>query len=92
MKTVKDFSNPLLKRREIELVLQADSNPGFGEVKKKIAEHSKVDENLVVVKKLKGSFGAKDFFVKAFIYENVNDKEAIEPKVKKTKKPTEAAG
>jgi len=77
-----DFSNELLKRREISVIVEAEANPGFEKVKKDIAEHFKIDENLIVVKALRGNFGAYSFLIDAFIYKTEGDKEKIEPKEK----------
>lgn len=77
-----DFSNDLLKRREISAIIEAEANPGFDKVKKDIAEHFKTDENLVAVKALRSNFGAYSFLVDAFIYKTEEDKNKIEPKAK----------
>lgn len=77
-----DFSNELLKRREISAVVEAEANPGFEKAKKDIAEHFKIDENLIAIKSLKGNFGAYSFLIDAFIYKTEEDKNKIELKEK----------
>ena len=86
MKIVKDFSNSLLKRREIEIVLDSESNPNFNEMKKKIVGKFEVPEERVVVKKIDGCFGRREFIVDVFIYYDEASKKAIEPKKKEKKK------
>ena len=85
METRKDFSNNLLKRRELVVILNKDSNPGFEIVKKEVARKFKADEGLVVLKNVKGEFGSGEFRVDAFIYEDKESMERIEPKKKEKK-------
>ncbi len=82
---MKEFKNNLLKRREVELVVHSESNPGYENAKKAIAEKLKADENLVIVKAVRGKFGSNDFFIEAFVYDSEDAKKKIEP-VKKEKK------
>jgi ribosomal protein S24E len=91
MKVIKDFKNDLLKRREVKIVMNAEKNPGFANALKMVAEHFKVGENVIAVKELKSKFGRDTFLVDASIYQNVKDKEMIEPKKKVKKKEGEAA-
>jgi ribosomal protein S24E len=86
MEIRKDFSNSLLKRRELELVLTDEKNPGFAKVQKKIAEKFKSSEENVVVKKVASGFGVNEFKVDAFVYEDATAKEDVEPKIKEKKK------
>ena len=85
MKEQNNFKNNLLKRKEIELILSKESNPGFDEVRKELAEKFKVAEDVIAVKLIKGGFGKNEFNVKAFIYDSVKDREGTErkPKAKK---------
>ena len=91
MNTVKDFRNELLKRREVELVLTAEKNPGMKDAAKNIAENFKVNEELVAVKEVGSRFGRDSFVIEAMIYDSVADKNRIEPKKKEKKKEGEAA-
>ncbi len=81
-----DFKNPLLKRREVEFVLKNDKNPGFNVVKEYIMKEFKTEEEKIVVRKIKGSFGNNNFEIEAFIYDSEKDKEEIEQKPKAKKK------
>jgi ribosomal protein S24E len=85
MTIVNDFKNNLLKRREIEVVVQADKNPGLDQAKKLVAEQIGVSEEVVAVKTLTSRFGRDTFTINAFVYDSLKDKEQIEPKLKKAK-------
>jgi ribosomal protein S24E len=86
METSKDFSNGLLKRKELVVVLKEKTNPGIEKVKKEIAEKFKSKEENIVIKKVVSGFGSNEFKVDAYIYEDVATKEAVEPKKKEKKK------
>jgi ribosomal protein S24E len=86
METRKDFTNELLKRRELELVFKEGENPGFEKVKKEIVGKFKASEDVVVVKKVASSFGKDEFVVDVFIYKDAEAKNSIEPKTKEKKK------
>ncbi len=86
MEIVKDFKNDLLERREIITKLESHENPGFEGAKKAIIEEFKVDESLIVIKKVGGSFGSNEFLIEVFIYDSVERKEKVEPKKKEKKK------
>jgi len=85
MNITRDFRSDLLKRRELNFVLESEGNPSFAFCAKTVAEKFKVAEDVVVVKKILGQFGRKTFLVESFIYDSVKDKEINEPK-KKIKK------
>ena len=90
MKVLTDFRNELLKRRELKVVVDADSNPGFSNSKKIISEKFKANEENMEVKAVKSKFGRKTFLIDAYIYDSTSDKDRIEPK-KKVKKAKEGA-
>lgn len=92
MEIVNDVKNDLLKRKEITAFLESEKNPGIVSVVKEIAEKFKAQEEVVVIKSLKGKFGAHRFEIHAFIYDSVQDKEKIEPKKKEKKKAEEKTG
>ena len=85
MKVIEDKQNPLLKRKEVKIVVEAGKNPTMQEANKKVAEHFKSSEENVAVKEIKGKFGRKTFLIGANIYNNKEDKEEIEPKKKEKK-------
>jgi len=86
MKITKDFSNKLLKRRELELVFSSDGNPGIEKAKKEVVAELKAKDELVVIKSLKNNFGNKDFRVSVFVYGDAENMKLIEPKKKEKKK------
>jgi len=85
MKINKEFQNTLLKRKEIEFVLEENGNPGFEKVIKLVADKYKVKADTIAIKFIKGRFGRNEFYVEAFIYDSANDKLSIEPKIKEKK-------
>lgn len=82
MNTILDNKNNLLKRREVKLVIDSDSNPGYENSRKIISKQFKCEEENIAVKNVKSKFGRKTFLIDAFIYDNVKDKDSIEPKPK----------
>lgn len=87
---MKDFKNELLNRREVKIIIDAKSNPGFDHGIEIVSKEFKVPRENIAVRNVKGKFGRGTFLIDAFIYENVKDKERIEPK-EKIKKGTEEA-
>jgi ribosomal protein S24E len=89
MKTLKDFRNELLKRREVKVILPLGSNPGFQNSSNLIAQQFKAKEDSIVVKTIKSKFGRDTFLIDAYIYDSIKDKELIEPKKKVKKAATQ---
>ena len=86
MKVMKDIHNKLLQRREISLNMEFEKNPGLQVALEKVASHFKVSSDVIAVKRLTNSFGNNDFLIEAFVYDSVDAKKMIEPKVKLKKK------
>ncbi len=91
MEIMNEIRNELLKRTEVQFVIQSDSNPGFENSKKAVAEKFRVSEDNIAVKFVKSNFGTHDFFVEAFVYDSPKDKERIEQKKKEKKAKAGAA-
>ena len=91
MKIIQDIKNNLLKRREIKLVMNADSNPGFEGAKKAVLSQIKTPEENIAIKFVKNNFGTKEFLIEVFVYDSVEDKMRIEQKPKVKKKAGEGA-
>ncbi len=85
-KIIKDFRNELLKRRELEVEISADKNPGFAESGKMMTKQLKAEEERVVIKVVRSHFGKSEFLLNVFVYDSKEDKERIEPKKKEKKK------
>lgn len=81
-----EFYNSLLKRKEVTATLSSASNPGFAFSTKFIAEHFKVGEDVVSIKKIENNYGSREFRVFAFVYDTVDAKSKTEPKIKEAKK------
>ncbi|MBS3134516.1 hypothetical protein J4214_04770 [Candidatus Woesearchaeota archaeon] len=80
MKTLNQFYNPLLERKEIEVSMEhaKSKTPSGIEIKKIISEHFKSPEDLVVVRYIKTEFGDNVSKINAYIYENKDVFTAIE--------------
>jgi ribosomal protein S24E len=90
MKIIKETKNDLLKRKEIQFVIEAEKNPGFEGSKKVLIEKIKTPEENIAIKFVKSKFGTHEFLIEAFVYNSKQDKEIVEPK-QKEKKKTEGA-
>ena len=88
METIKEKENKMLGRKEIVLELASTSNPGLQNSRKMVAEKVKIEEDRVVIKKIASKFGSNNFFIDAYIYNNIAGKNQIEPKIKKKDKTT----
>ena len=91
MSVVSNFRNDLLKRKEVEIIVEAGSNPGFEGAKEMIVKEFKANEDGIVVRGVKSEFGKKEFLIDAFIYDSKKDLEKIEPKSKKVESTPESA-
>lgn len=82
---IKDLKNSLMNRREVKLIVESPSNPGFSNAAKMVADECKAKEELIAVKEVKSKFGRNTFLIDAFIYHSLDDKNKTErkPKVKK---------
>ena len=92
MKIIEEKQNPLLKRKEVKVIIKAEKNPSMQEAGKTVSEKFKVEEEKIVIKQIKSKFGRDTFLITANIYVNKEDKEEIESTGKKKKsaeKPAE---
>jgi ribosomal protein S24E len=87
IKVIEKKEEPLLSRTKIiaELFFKG-ATPSKQEFKKKLASTLKQDENLIVVNKIIQNFGSGRSESIAYIYQNKQDMDKIEPK-KKQKEP-----
>lgn len=90
MRIIKEIKNDLLKRKEIQFIVESEKNPGFEGSKKVLIEKIKTPEENIAIKFVKSKFGTHEFLIEAFAYNSKEDREKIEPKVK-SKKKVEAA-
>lgn len=83
---LKDINNPLLNRREVQLLIKAEISPKISEAQEFVAkEFSGVAENIKILK-IKGNFGSEKFLITANIYNSPEEKNKTESKTKKEKK------
>ena len=69
--------NDVLKRQELSLEIESETNPTFSDIKKQLAEQFSKSEENVNVYSIKGSFGKNSFLIKADIYDLKEDLEII---------------
>jgi ribosomal protein S24E len=70
--------NDLLRREEISAGVNSEITPKTEEVKNMLAEKLSKDAKLIVIKKIKGRFGSKDFLIEAYIYDNSKELKRFE--------------
>ena len=86
MEIHEEFRNDLLKRTEIRGVVSSDGNLGKANALKAVVEAMKVNEEQVLLRSLKNNFGTNEFWIEAFVYDSLEDKNSVErQKVKKIK-------
>lgn len=84
LKITEEKDNPLLSRKEVYAEVSFDkATPSNAEIGKAIAEKVSSKEELVVVKKIAGGFGTTTAKIHAHVYKDKEQKEKIEPKIKK---------
>jgi ribosomal protein S24E len=88
MQILETFDNFLLKRKEISAEIESVKNPSFQEIKDKLSQKMNADIESIVIKEILGSFGKRNFKVKAFVYDSKEAFDKLESK--KQKKPTAA--
>ena len=91
MKIETKTHNKLLKRHEVSAVLESQGNPGFAKAATSVAELTKATEDRIVVKNVSSRFGRNTFTIDALVYDSVEDKARIEPKIRVSAKKEGAA-
>lgn len=74
MKITQQQKNPFLHREEYLVSIDSETTPSFAEIKKEIGQ----DENLTIVKKVKGNFGRYTFNAEVFVYDSDENMKKIE--------------
>ena len=81
---------PLLSRTMITATLEFEkATPSYPEVAALLAGSLKKDEKLIAIRHVYNSFGSKKAEVVAYLYNDENKKQFIEPKLKGKKKTKE---
>lgn len=88
---IKETENPLFKRKEIELEVQAEVTPSYVDVKKMLVKKFSVKLDTIRIKKIHGSFGSKTFLITANIYNTKEDRDSTEHFSKKEKEAMKKA-
>lgn len=81
MNVIKDFRNNLLKRKELIISIDAESNPGLEKVKQECVDYFSAAADNIVVKSIKGKFGRRNFVAEVFVYDSIENKNKIEPRI-----------
>ncbi|MDP4039585.1 MAG: hypothetical protein Q8P57_03330 [Candidatus Pacearchaeota archaeon] len=85
MKVIKEFRNDLLKRNEIEVAKNYESNPGFEKVMAEVSSQFKSDADRISIKKISNGFGSNEFIINLLIYDSSDDLKRIETRNRKKK-------
>jgi ribosomal protein S24E len=83
MQILNESGNPLLRRKEIQLVVKSDVTPSRNDVLNEVCKKFSCKPEVVRIKKISGAFGVKSFEINVEIYETENDKENYSPTIKK---------
>lgn len=79
-------AEPLLSRTVLKAVIDFEkATPPYPEATSLIAAHLKADEKLIAIRHIYNLFGEKKAEVTAYIYDDENKRQLIEPKVKEKK-------
>jgi len=77
---------PLLARALINATIEFEkATPSYQEVTALLATQLKTDEKLIAIRHIYNSFGNKNAKVIAYLYNDENKKQFIEPKIKEKK-------
>lgn len=82
---LKQEKNPLLKREELMVEIEADSTPSFKDVLEVLGK----EEEIVVCKKIASGFGRNKFVVDVVVYDSKDDREKNEVIPQKIRKKME---
>jgi len=85
MEILEDNENFLLNRKEVKVVVEANSTPTYDEATNIIAKQFGGSPDTIVIRQVKGRFGRNTFLIEAFVYKTKEDKDKFELKGKKVK-------
>jgi ribosomal protein S24E len=85
IKIIQQKENPLFQRKEVKVVVKADSNPSFSDAEKIISDNFKTSPESIKILGIDGKFGRDTFLITSNIYKSPEDKNKIEKKPKKKK-------
>ena len=79
VEVVERRDNPLLYREEVVLRVKKEATPSRKEAKELVVAQTGVSPENVVVKRIYGKTGAREFLVEAYIYKDLDMMKVIEP-------------
>jgi len=82
----KEKENPLFKRKEIQISLDAQVTPSKNEMINLIAKKFSTQSENISMKGIYGKFGSRNFIVNANIYSSKEEKDKVESKKKNKEK------
>ncbi|MCR8433608.1 MAG: 30S ribosomal protein S24e [Crenarchaeota archaeon] len=82
IKKIKEFSNPLLRRKEylFAIIHDGEPTPSRVRIREELSKLLGISRDLIVVRKLKTEFGTNTSYATVHIYESKDDLLSIEPK------------
>jgi len=83
LKVINEKENPLFGRKEIKIEIKSEITPKKTDVSKLISEKFSSKPENILVKKIAGKFGSKNFTVSANIYNSKKERDEIELRSKK---------
>ena len=89
IKIINQRENSLFNRKEAEIMIEASVAPKISEAEAFVAKEFSTQADNVKIRKIKGRFGSKNFVITTNVYNSKEDKDKIEKKSKKGKKPVE---
>ncbi|MBS3072657.1 hypothetical protein J4477_02390 [Candidatus Pacearchaeota archaeon] len=86
MNLINEFDNKLLHRKEVVISLTKEKTPSKIEITEEIAKNFKSSGENIIIEKISGKFGKKEFTIHAKIYNDTQSKEKYETITRKEKK------
>jgi ribosomal protein S24E len=83
---IKEKENPLFKRKEIQISLEAQVTPSKNEMIDLIAKKFSTQSENISMKGIYGKFGSRNFTINANIYSSKEEKDEVESKKKNKEK------
>ncbi len=93
LKILDEFENPLLKRKEVNVKFESESNTiNRQDLINKLSAILNVDKNLIVVDSIKQKFGSRDGNALVKIYESLDTLKKVELNKEATESKSESTG
>lgn len=77
-KIIEERENPLFRRKEIRVSIDSEVSPNRSEILNFISEKFSVPADNILVRKINGKFGSKNFTISANLYSSREEKENTE--------------